>query len=382
MRRIIFIFTAYFAENMRYIHQLKGWPDFTWDKAQVLERLVQVRNKQGYLLGKMEGLGFALKIEAGLNTLTSDVTKSSEIEGELLDRDQVRSSIARKLGLDIAGLVPSDRHVDGVVEMTIDATQNHQKKLTRPRLFGWHKLLFPTGKSGGLPIVVGRWRDNSSDDPLQVVSGPLGREKVHFEAPASERLDAEMTNFMDWLNASSPYDPVLKAAIAHLWFVTIHPFDDGNGRMARAIGDLLLARADASSQRFYSMSTEIRNQRQQYYQILEQTQKGSSDITDWLMWFMNCLEKAVTESENLLQTTVGKAKFWELHASTPFNERQSKMVNKLFDGFLGKLTSSKWAKMCKCSQDTAGRDINDLLKKDVLVKSEEGGRSTSYQLNL
>lgn len=367
---------------MKYIYQLKGWPDFTWDKTQVLEKLVQVRNKQGYLLGKMEGLGFTLKIEAGLNTLISDITKSSEIEGELLDRDQVRSSIARKLGLDIAGLVPSDRNVDGVVEMTLDATQNYHKKFTKSRLFGWHKLLFPTGNSGGIPIVVGRWRDNSADDPMQVVSGPLGREKVHFEAPASERLNDEMTGFKEWLNASVPYDPVLKAAIAHLWFVTIHPFDDGNGRMARAIGDLLLARADASSQRFYSMSAEIRNQRQQYYQILEQTQKGGLDITQWLLWFMNCLARAVIESESLLQTTIEKAKFWEVHASTPFNKRQSKMVNKLFDGFIGKLTSSKWAKICKCSQDTAGRDINDLLKKEVLIKSEEGGRSTSYQLNL
>ncbi|MBO3699643.1 Fic family protein [Roseivirga sp. E12] len=367
---------------MKYVHQLKDWPNFTWDKAQVLERLVQVRNKQGYLLGKMEGLGFTLKIEASLNTLISDVTKSSEIEGEMLDHDQVRSSVARKLGLEIAGLVPSDRHVDGVVEMTLDATRNHEKKLTKQRLFNWHKLLFPTSTSGGVPIVVGKWRDNLPNDPMQVVSGPLGKERVHFEAPASNLLEAEMSSFLDWLNKPSPYDPVLKAAIAHLWFVTIHPFDDGNGRMARAVGDMLLARADDSSQRFYSLSAEIRNQRQQYYDILEQTQKGNLNITNWLMWFIDCLEKAVEASGELLQTTVQKAKFWEKHASTPFNERQSKMVNKLFDGFFGKLTSSKWAKMCKCSQDTAGRDINDLLKKEVLVKSAEGGRSTSYQLKL
>ena len=366
---------------MRYIHQLKGWPNFTWDKPTVLEKLVQVRNRQGYLLGKMEGLGFSLKLEANLNTLISDVTKSSEIEGELLDKDQVRSSIARKLGLDLAGLVPSDRHVDGVVEMMLDATQNHQKKLTKQRLFNWHKLLFPINQSGGFTIVVGEWRDNSPEDPMQVVSGPLGKEKVHFEAPSSNRLEVEMSAFLDWFNASSNLDPVLKAAIGHLWFVTVHPFDDGNGRMARAVGDLLLARADASSQRFYSMSTEIKNQRKQYYQILEQTQKGGLDITEWLMWFMDCLSGAIQASEHLLKSTVQKAKFWEVHASTPLNERQSKMVNKLFDGFVGNLTSSKWAKMCKCSQDTAGRDINDLLKKEVLIKTEGGGRSTSYLLN-
>lgn len=367
---------------MRYIHQLKDWPHFEWDKTLVLEKLVQVRNKQGYVLGKMEGLGFSLKSEANLDTLISDVTKSSEIEGEILDKDQVRSSIARKLGMDIAGLVPSDRDVDGVVEMTLDATQSHNEMLTAQRLFNWHSSLFPTGKSGAFPIVVGKWRDNLDSDPMQVVSGPLGREQVHFEAPASDRLETEMDLFLVWINNENNLDAVLKAAVAHLWFVTIHPFDDGNGRIARAITDMLLARADRSNHRFYSMSTEIRNQRKQYYQMLEETQKGNLEITEWLLWFLDCLESAFDATSEMLKSTVDKAKFWERHASTPFNERQSKMVNKLFDGFIGKLTSSKWAKMCKCSQDTAGRDINDLLKKEVLIKSEEGGRSTRYLLNI
>lgn len=382
MRRIAAIFTALFAENMRYIHQLKDWPNFKWDQTSVLKRLVQVRNKQGYVLGKMEGLGFSLKSEANLDTLISDVTKSSEIEGEVLDKDQVRSSIARKLGLDIAGLVPSDRDVDGVVEMMLDATQKHDEKLSTQRLFDWHASLFPSEKPMMFPIVVGKWRDNPDSDPMQVVSGPLGREKVHFQAPSSSRLKAEMNSFLKWLNTQQDLDAVLKAAIAHLWFVTIHPFDDGNGRIARAITDMLLTRADKTSNRFYSMSTEIRNRRKEYYQVLESTQKGDLNITEWLLWFLDCLEGAFDATSEMLKSTVAKAKFWERHASTPFNERQSKMLNKLFDGFVGKLTSSKWAKMCKCSQDTAGRDINDLLKKEVLVKAEGGGRSTSYLLNL
>lgn len=367
---------------MRYIHQLKDWPNFKWDKTLVLERLVQVRNKQGYVLGKMEGLGFSLKSEANLDTLISDVTKSNEIEGEILDKDQVRSSIARKLGLDIAGLVPSDRNVDGVVEMILDATQKHDELLSAQRLFDWHASLFPTGKSGMFPIVVGKWRDNLDSDPMQVVSGPLGREKVHFEAPSSGRLETEMGSFLAWVNSENNLDAVLKAAVAHLWFVTVHPFDDGNGRIARAITDMLLARADKSNHRFYSMSTEIRNQRKQYYQMLEETQKGNLDITEWLLWFLDCLEISFDATSEMLKSTVDKAKFWERHASTPFNERQSKMVIRLFDEFIGKLTSSKWAKMSKCSQDTAGRDINDLLKKEVLAKTEGGGRSTAYILNI
>jgi len=365
-----------------YIHELKDWPNFTWDKLQVLEKLVAVRQKQAFLLGKMEGIGFSLKTEAQLGVLISDVSKSSEIEGEHLDQDQVRSSIARKLGMDVAGLVPSDRNVDGVVEMMLDATQQCDDKLTQKRLFNWHNSLFPTGSLGMFKITVGKWRTNNPSDPMQVVSGSIGREKVHFEAPDSALVPAQMKSFITWLNGNHAEDAIVKAAIAHLWFVTIHPFSDGNGRIARAVTDMLLARADGTNQRFYSMSTEIRNQRKQYYQVLEATQKGDLNITQWLIWFLNCLEKAIINSEESLKHTLKKSRFLEYHASTPFNNRQARMVNKLFDGFVGKLTSSKWAKMCKCSQDTAGRDINDLLKKEVLVKSKEGGRSTSYLLNI
>lgn len=375
----------YSPHNMRrimYIHELKEWPNFTWNKLKVLEKLVLVRQKQSFLLGKMEGMGFNLKSAAHLDILIADVSKSSEIEGEHLDQDQVRSSIARKLGLEVAGLVPSDRNVDGVVEMTLDATQNCEDKLTQTRLFNWQAALFPIGRSGMFKITVGKWRVNKPSDPMQVVSGVVGREKIHFEAPASDMVPAEMKEFLAWVNAKVEVDEIIKAAIAHLWFVTIHPFSDGNGRIARAITDMLLARADSTNQRFYSMSKEIRNQRKQYYEVLESTQNGNLNITDWLMWFLNCLEKAIETSEETLKSTLKKAAFWERHASTPFNERQAKMVNQLFEGFIGKLTSSKWAKMCKCSQDTAGRDINDLLKKEVLVKSDAGGRSTSYLLNI
>ena len=367
---------------MRYIHELKDWTAFTWDELAVLKRLVELKSAHGFLLGKVEGLGFSLKTETSLNNLVYDVTKTSEIEGEFLDKDQVRSSIARKLGLDIAGLVPSDRNVDGVVEMMLDATQNYSKRLTMKRLFGWHASLFPTGYSGLYKIEVGKWRTNSPDDPMQVVSGAIGKEVVHFEAPTSERVSKEMKAFIDWVNRSNEHDPIIKAAIAHLWFVTIHPFDDGNGRIARGVADMLLARADQTSQRFYSMSTAIREQRKKYYQVLEKTQKSDLDITEWLMWFLECLEQAFENTNETLSATLQKAKFWEKHGSTPFNGRQSKMVNKLFDGFFGVLTSSKWAKMCKCSQDTANRDINDLLKKGVLMKGEGGGRSTTYKLKV
>ena len=365
-----------------YIHELNAWPGFTWDKLVVLEKLVVVRQKQGYLVGKMEGMGFNLKSAAHLDVLISDVSKSSEIEGEHLDLDQVRSSIARKLGMDISGLVPSDKGVDGVVEMMLDATQHCEAKLTQRRLFNWQASLFPTGRSGMFKITVGQWRVNATSDPMQVVSGAIGREKIHFEAPTSEKVPVEMKSFLNWLNSQTTHDEIIKAAIAHLWFVTIHPFSDGNGRIARAITDMLLARADGTIQRFYSMSKEIRNQRKKYYEVLESTQKGNLDITSWLMWFLNCLEKAIETSEETLKTSLNKAAFWERHATTPFNERQAKLVNQLFDGFIGKLTSSKWAKICKCSQDTAGRDINDLLKKGVLVRSSAGGRSTSYLLNI
>ncbi len=374
---------------MRYIHQLNSWPKFVWNHQQIMSLLGDVRNAQGRLMGRMESLGFPLRSEAILQTLTLDVLKSSEIEGEILNPAQVRSSIARRLGMDIAGLISSDRHVDGVVEMMLDATQQFNKPLTKDRLFGWHASLFPTGRSGMQKIVVGAWRDDRHG-PMQVVSGPSGRGRVHFEAPQASRLNTEMKNFMSWFNGSASLtinqetgiDPVLKAAIAHLWFVTIHPFEDGNGRMARAITDMQLARADGSAQRFYSMSVQIRQERNAYYNVLEKTQKSTDmDITAWIEWFLACLNRALSATENTLAGVFKRARFWEIHPEGSLNERQIMLINKLFDGFEGKLTSSKWAKIAKCSQDTALRDILDLIKKKIFIKDAAGGRSTSYLLD-
>ena len=364
----------------KFIYQLKDWPAFEWEQERLTPLLADLRFRQGRLIGRMEALGFALKQEASLQTLTLDVLKSSEIEGEILDSDEVRSSIARRMGMDIAGLVPSDRNVEGVVEMMLDATQQKEKTLTKKRLFAWHASLFPTGRSGMHPIVTGAWRNNAKDDPMQVISGAMGKEKVHFQAPDSERLDMEMKQFCEWFNKNNDTDPVLKAAIAHLWFVTIHPFDDGNGRIARAITDLQLARADNSHQRFYSMSAQIRKERTTYYNILERTQQNTLDITHWLEWFLQCLQRAITISSETLEAVLFKGAFWEKHKETIFNTRQLAMLNKLLDGIDGKLSSSKWAKMAKCSSDTAIRDINDLLEKEVLVKDGAGGRSTGYNL--
>ena len=363
-----------------YIHQRQEWPHFFWNQEKIASRLVEVRHHQGWLLGRMEGMGFNLQSEANLHTLTLDVLKSSEIEGQILDADQVRSSIARRLGMDIAGLIPADRHVEGIVEMMLDATQNYKVALTDERLFSWHAAMFPTGRSGMQRIVVGNYRDNSKEDPMQVVSGPMGREKVHFQAPDSKLLAEEMTQLIRWFNWIDQIDPVLKAAIAHLWFVTIHPFDDGNGRIARAITDMQLSRADNSAQRFYSMSSQIRIERKEYYDILEKTQKGSLDITEWIDWFLNCLDRALIETNSTLAVVMGKARFWEKHSATSLNDRQRIMLNKLLDGFDGKLTSSKWAKITKTSQDSAVRDINDLLQREILAREPGGGRSTSYVL--
>ncbi len=365
----------------RYIHLLKGWPTFKWEDENIILPLSTVRHKQGRLLGKLEGLGFRLREEATLETLTQDVIKSSEIEGEKLPADQVRSSIAKRLGIKIAGEVTANRNVEGVVEMMLDATQRHDELLTDERLFGWHASLFPTGRSGMFKIQIGGWRDDAKG-PMQVVSGVIGREKVHYEAPEAQRLNAEMNKFLDWFNNTTTMDPVLKAAIAHLWFVTIHPFDDGNGRIARAITDMQLARADASRQRFYSMSAQIQRERDIYYNILEKTQKGNLDITKWLLWFIECLDRAISLSEENLSGVTQKAKFWETHQGVALNERQRKMLNKLVDGFDGKLTSSKWARIAKCSPDTALRDIQDLIEKGILQKEEGGGRSTSYRIRL
>jgi Fic family protein len=363
----------------RYVYELPDWPDFRWDQKKLAAPLAALRHRQGRLVGRMERLGFSLRAEATLQSLTLDVIKSSEIEGEILDSNQVRSSIARRLGIDIGGLAPSDRNVEGVVEMMVDATQNYRARLTAERLFRWHASLFPTGLSGMRKIAIGRWRDDSRG-PMQVVSGALGRERVHFEAPRAKRLNKDMAAFLKWFNGTDQTDLVLRAGLAHLWFVTIHPFDDGNGRIARAIADMTLARSEQSSQRFYSMSAQIRTERKIYYEMLEKTQKGGLDVTPWLEWFLGCLDRAFEGTEETLGSVLQKARFWEAHAATPLNDRQRLIINKLLDGFEGKLTSSKWAKIAKCSQDTALRDILDLVKQGILVKDAAGGRSTSYSL--
>jgi len=359
-----------------FIHQYENWTNFKWDNDRLLMLLANVRHLQGRLLGQMENLGFKLQEEAVLSTLTLDVLKSTEIEGEILNKEQVRSSIARRLGLEVSGLVDSPRNVDDVVEMMLDATQNYTLPVTTQRLFGWHAALFPTGYSGIYKIEVGKYRSGD----MQVVSGPLGKEKVHYEAPKANELEPEMDHFLKWINNGVEIDPVLKAAIAHFWFITIHPFDDGNGRIARAITDMQLTRSDKSSQRFYSMSNQILAERKKYYEILEKTQRGDGDITEWLVWFLSCLERALINSSDVLEAVLVKARFWEQHAQTSLNDRQRLMLNKLLDGFVGKLTSSKWAKIAKCSQDTAIRDIQDLIGKGILQKEAAGGRSTNYEL--
>lgn len=362
-----------------YIHELKRWPRLFWNRGRLAEPLASVRHRQGRLIGYMEALGFNLRQEAVLQTLTADVLKSSEIEGEKLDAEQVRSSIARRLGIDIGALRPADRHVEGIVEMMLDATRRYNEPLTAERLSAWHASLFPTGRSGMTKISVGAWR-NDSTGPMQVVSGPIGKEHVHVEAPAAARLDGEMRVFLDWFNAEAEIDPVLKAGQAHFWFVTIHPFDDGNGRIARAIADMALARSENSSQRFYSMSAQIRQERQAYYEILERTQKGTLDITPWMEWFLVCLGRAIDGAQTILGAVLAKARFWESIAGVTINGRQREVLNRLLDGFEGKLTSSKYAKLTKCSQDTAQRDIQYLVDRGVLVRNPEGGRSTSYSL--
>jgi Fic family protein len=366
---------------MPYIHECKNWPDFTWDGPALSEGLTAARRLQQKLLSQMEQLGFRLRSEANLQSLTEEVLKSSEIEGEAFDRDQVRSSIARRLGMDVAGLIPSDRNVDGIVEMMLDATRRYDKSLTQERLFSWHGALFPTGRSGLRKIAIGGWRKDERG-PMQVVSGPLGRERVHYEAPKAKLLTGEMRRFLNWFNAYDGTDLILRAGIAHLWFVTIHPFDDGNGRIARAISDMALARSDKTSQRFYSMSSQIRRERNTYYDMLEMTQKGGLDITEWLDWFLGCLARSFHNADRMLATVLTKAAFWERHRETPLNDRQRLVLNRLLDGFEGKLTSSKWAKIAKCSQDTAGRDIDNLIKRGVLKKDTAGGRSTSYSLKV
>jgi Fic family protein len=363
-----------------YIHENPDWPNLRWDDAKLLPLLADVRHRQGRLLGRMEGLGFRLRAEASLTTLTADVIKSSAIEGAVLDAEQVRSSIARRLGLDFGGKVQASRDVEGVVEMMLDATQKYAQPLTAERLFSWHASLFPTGRSGMRRITVGAWRP-ADIGAMQVVSGPMGRERVHFEAPAADRLQHEVSVFLDWFGAANGIDPVLKAGIAHLWFVTIHPFEDGNGRISRAIADMALARAEGTIERFYSMSAQIEAEKKQYYLNLEQSQKGGTDITSWLEWFLGCLGRAVAGAEDGLASVLRKAKIWELiNSQSPVNERQRKVINRLLDGFEGKLSTSKYAKLAQCSGDTALRDIKILLDRGILIQDAGGGRNTSYHL--
>lgn len=365
-----------FQTVAKYIYQYEGWPDFTWQDKAISVVLGEVRNLQGRIAGQMRALGFSVKEEATLAVRTLDVVKSSEIEGELLNYEQVRSSIARRLGMDVAGLVRSDRDVEGIVEVMLDATQNYQAPLTEERLFGWHAALFPTGYSGMYKLETGRYRSGE----MEIVSGPMGKEKVHYEAVAPQSVKAEMDRFLDWFNDGPRMDPVLKAAIAHFWFIIIHPFDDGNGRIARAISDMLLTRAENSSERFYSMSSQIQVERKWYYAMLQKVQNSSGDITEWLDWFLHCLRNALLEAEDSLQKILRKATFWFIHENTLLNERQRLMLNKMLDGFDGKLKSSKWAKIAKCSQDTALRDIKDLMEKGILKQEQGGGRSTNYEL--
>jgi Fic family protein len=364
-----------------YLHQNIDWPNFYWDNDILVSYVSKVRDLQGRLLGRMEGLGFELREEALLETLTEDIVKSSAIEGEFLNPEEVRSSVARRLGIDIYGLPDASRDVEGVVEMMLDATQKYKDPLTKDRVCGWHAALFPTGRSGMNKITVGEWR-NDEHGPMQVVSGPMGREKVHYIAPEAKRLEVEMNRFIQWFNTDNSMESVIKSGIAHLWFVTIHPFDDGNGRIARAIADSQLARADRTNQRFYSMSAQIMKSKKGYYAILESTQKGSLDVSHWLVWYFERLTEALEATDETLSKVLVKAKFWEIHKTTQLNERQVKMINILLGDFIGKLHSSKWAKMTKVHRDTARRDIQDLIEKGILSASGEGGRSTNYILNL
>jgi Fic family protein len=362
-----------------YVWQASDWPNWHFDLAALAGKLAEASRAQGLLIGRLADVSRSLRDQASLAALTEDVVKTSEIEGERLDVGSVRSSIARRLGVDIGALSPVDRHVEGVVEMVLDATTNFRAPMSRERLFGWHAALFPAGYSGLSRIKVGGCRDETNG-PMQVVSGPVGRQHVHFEAPPADRLESEASRFLDWLNSASNEPALLKAGIGHLWFVTLHPFEDGNGRIARAVGDLLLARADGSPQRFYSLSAQIQRDRKAYYDILERTQKGSMDVTEWLVWFLDTLHRAVDQAQNTVDAVLGKASFWQRWAGTSLNERQVKLLNRLLDGFDGKLTSSKWAAIAKCSPDTALRDINDLVARGALRKSDAGGRSTDYEL--
>lgn len=363
-----------------WIHEHQNWPDFTWDAKVLASKSSDIRHAQGRLLGRMEGLGFECKREASLTILTYDVVKSSAIEGENLNPEEVRSSIARRLGMDIAGLIPASRDVEGIVEMMLDATQNFSKPLIKDRLFGWHAALFPTGRSGMHKITVGSWRTVHAG-PMQVVSGPIGKEKVHFEAPSAHRLKKEMSAFLAWFRGQDDIDPCIRAGIAHLWFVTIHPFEDGNGRIARAIGDMALARADGTPDRFYSLSSQIEAERKQYYDQLEAQQRATPDITDWLLWFLNCLGRAISNTETTLGNVLFKARLFDTINQKPVNDRQRLIINRMLEAdFKGFMHTSKYAKLAKCSHDTALRDIRALKESGIFIQNSGGGRSTSYRL--
>lgn len=366
---------------MTYIWELKNWPQMSWDEKVLIDLLASVSHEQGRLLGVMEGLGFDFRSAAHLSAVTDEIVKSSAIEGELFDPEEVRSSVARKLGMDHGGLPTADRHIEGTVDMILDATRNWKAPLTEERLFDWHSDLFPNGRSGIKKITVASWRDDFGG-PMRVISGSMGKEKVHYLAPPAKRLRKEISAFLKWFNKSGEMHPLLAAGIAHLWFVTIHPFEDGNGRIARAIADMMLARSERSSQRFYSMSSQIRIDRADYYDILEQTQRGGLNVTPWMKWFLNCLQRAIRLSQKNLGVVIAKARFWEKISMEPLNERQIKMINKLLDRSEGKITSSKWAQVTKCSQDTASRDIKDLVSRGIMKQNIGGGRSTSYSLTL
>lgn len=362
-----------------FVWQQPDWPAWRYDAARLTRPLARVRHDQGRLLGRMEALGFKSRDEAWLQTLTQDVVKTSEIEGKRLDVEQVRSSIARQLGMDIGALAPADRHVDGIVEVMLDATRNASRPLTAARLCAWHGALFPTGRSGLARIRVAAWR-NDANGPMQVVSGRIGRARVHYVAPPADRLDTEIDRFLEWFEGADEIDGVLKAGLAHLWLVTLHPFDDGNGRIARAVGDLSLTRAEQTSQRFYSLSAQIQQERSDYYEILERSQKGDLEVTDWLLWFLECLQRAISRAQGTLAVVLDKARFWERFADSPMNARQIKVLNRLLDGFEGKLTTGKWARMAGCSQDTAYRDILALIEIGVLTKPKGAGRGTHYEI--
>jgi len=373
IHRIASIFVSK-LDGMLYIHDHDNWWQFRYDSLRIMNELGRVRSKQGMIIGRMLSLGFDSQDDAVLSNISMELVRSSEIEGEKLNLGEVRSSLARRLGIAMAGMVSASRYVEGVVEMQLDATQNYNHPLSADRLFGWHNVLFPTGISGLYRIEVGKYRSGE----MQVVSGAMGKEIIHYQAPSAERVPAEMDRFIAWVNSDEPIDAVLKAAIAHLWFVSIHPFDDGNGRIARALTDMLLARSENTGKRFYSVSAEMKLLQKEYYEVLERTQHGDGDITEWILWFLHCFEQALTAAENTLSSVLRKADFWERNRNVSFNERQRKLINLQFDGFFGKLSTGKWAKIAKCSTDTALNDIRDLVGKGILKKAEEGGRSTNY----